>query len=258
MVSSAVHSLCRVCFSQQTKSTECKSSIGHLVNVDPRWDLVHFLHRKIALKKFSPASQQRTWKDQTYPRKQLGQPRLGTFFSRFQPCFRLRCTSMSLISRSRNTTRLKWTAYIHVMSKEPLIFTIWLHGGCRTKRSGSVNFTLHLQHGQATAKYVCWEKVSRALAGAWFLPWDIESPKPKKVARSARSARSRFLYQIHPKTSRRSEMLWHEDGTRFRESSSLANFTPTNERLETVCRMKPSGKEIIEKEMNMICLYNIV
>ena len=160
---------------------------------------MHFLHRKIALKKFSPASQQRTWKDQTYPRKQLGQPRLGTFFSRFQPCFRLRCTSMSLISRSRNTTRLKWTAYIHVMSKEPLIFTIWLHGGCRTKRSGSVNFTLHLQHGQATAKYVCWEKVSRALAGAWFLPWDIESPKPKKVARSARSARSKFLYQIHPK-----------------------------------------------------------
>lgn len=49
MVSSAVHSLCRVCFSQQTKSTECKSSIGHLVHVDPRWDLVYIIIQSIGI-----------------------------------------------------------------------------------------------------------------------------------------------------------------------------------------------------------------
>ncbi len=64
-----------------------------------------------------------------------------------------------------------------------------------------------------------------------------------KACRTARSARSAKYIQ------RRSELLCHEDGTRFRESSSLANSTSTNERLETVCRRKPSGKDIIEYDM---------
>ena len=53
----------------------------------------------------------------------------------------------------------------------------------------------------------CWEKVSQALAGAWFLPWDIESPKPGQrhvlhVRHVLKTGTSRFLYQIHPKTAK--------------------------------------------------------